>query len=90
MKSSCDGVDYNNVIFFYRSIDLMREEGGGSVELISGGREIQVTSQNLFEYIRRYTEYRLIKAQEKALEVIKQLLIYCKHKFMMINKLYRH
>ncbi|KAM7362066.1 E3 ubiquitin-protein ligase hyd isoform 4-T4 [Cochliomyia hominivorax] len=52
-------------------IDLMKEEGGGSVELIPGGREIQVTSQNLFDYIRRYTEYRLIKAQEKALEAIR-------------------
>lgn len=50
-------------------IDLMKEEGGGSVELIPGGREIQVTCQNLFEYLRRYTEYRLIKSQEKALEV---------------------
>ena len=47
----------------------MKEEGGGSVELIPGGREVQVTSHNLFDYIRRYTEYRLIKAQEKALEV---------------------
>ncbi|XP_059219991.1 E3 ubiquitin-protein ligase hyd isoform X2 [Stomoxys calcitrans] len=52
-------------------IDLMKEEGGGSVELIPGGKEVQVTSQNLFDYIRRYTEYRLIKAQEKALEAIR-------------------
>ncbi|XP_058978714.1 E3 ubiquitin-protein ligase hyd isoform X2 [Musca domestica] len=55
----------------YFVIDLMKEEGGGSVELISGGRDIQVTAQNLFDYIRRYTEYRLIKAQEKALEAIR-------------------
>lgn len=53
----------------FNRIDLMKEEGGGSVELIPGGREVQVTSQNLFDYIRRYTEYRLVKAQEKALEV---------------------
>lgn len=52
------------------SIDLMKEEGGGSIELIPGGREVQVTSQNLFDYIKRYTEYRLLKTQEKALEVI--------------------
>ncbi|TMW46195.1 hypothetical protein DOY81_008725 [Sarcophaga bullata] len=52
-------------------IDLMKEEGGGSVELIPGGREVQVTSHNLFDYIRRYTEYRLIKAQEKALEAVR-------------------
>lgn len=51
-------------------IDLMKEEGGGSIELIPGGREVQVTSQNLFDYIKRYTEYRLLKTQEKALEVI--------------------
>ncbi|XP_011188197.2 E3 ubiquitin-protein ligase hyd isoform X1 [Zeugodacus cucurbitae] len=49
-------------------IDLMKEEGGGSIELLPGGREIQVTSNNLFEYLKRYTEYRLIKSQEKALE----------------------
>lgn len=48
----------------------MKEEGGGSIELIPGGREVQVTSQNLFDYIKRYTEYRLLKTQEKALEVI--------------------
>lgn len=55
-------------VYMFR-IDLMKEEGGGSVELLPGGREIQVTSSNLFEYLRRYTEYRLIKSQEKALEV---------------------
>ncbi|XP_030371392.1 E3 ubiquitin-protein ligase hyd isoform X3 [Scaptodrosophila lebanonensis] len=52
-------------------IDLMKEEGGGSRELIPGGRDIAVTSSNIFEYIRRYTEYRLIKSQEKALEALK-------------------
>ncbi|XP_054747498.1 E3 ubiquitin-protein ligase hyd isoform X1 [Anastrepha obliqua] len=52
-------------------IDLMKEEGGGSVELLPGGREIQVTCSNLFEYLRRYTEYRLIKSQEKALEALR-------------------
>ena len=47
----------------------MKEEGGGSMELIPGGREVQVNSSNVFDYIRFYTEYRLIKSQEKALEV---------------------
>lgn len=47
----------------------MKEEGCGNRELIPGGRDIPVTSSNIFEYIRRYTEYRLIKSQEKALEV---------------------
>ncbi|KAL7740186.1 hypothetical protein ACLKA6_003892 [Drosophila palustris] len=52
-------------------IDLMKEEGCGNRELIPGGRDIPVTSSNIFEYIRRYTEYRLIKSQEKALEALK-------------------
>ncbi|XP_067616130.1 E3 ubiquitin-protein ligase hyd isoform X2 [Eurosta solidaginis] len=52
-------------------IDLMKEEGGGNVELLPGGRETRVNCNNLFEYIRRYTEYRLIKSQEKALEALR-------------------
>ncbi|XP_017092018.2 E3 ubiquitin-protein ligase hyd [Drosophila bipectinata] len=52
-------------------IDLMKEEGCGNRELIPGGRDVAVTSSNIFEYIRRYTEYRLIKSQEKALEALK-------------------
>uniref|UniRef100_W8BVH1 HECT-type E3 ubiquitin transferase n=1 Tax=Ceratitis capitata TaxID=7213 RepID=W8BVH1_CERCA len=64
-----DAIIQRMELFFV--IDLMKEEGGGSVELIPGGREIQVTCQNLFEYLRRYTEYRLIKSQEKALEAIR-------------------
>ncbi|XP_068157779.1 E3 ubiquitin-protein ligase hyd isoform X1 [Drosophila tropicalis] len=52
-------------------IDLMKEEGCGNRELIPGGRDVGVTSSNIFEYIRRYTEYRLIKSQEKALEALK-------------------
>ncbi|XP_017873446.1 PREDICTED: E3 ubiquitin-protein ligase hyd isoform X2 [Drosophila arizonae] len=52
-------------------IDLMKEEGCGNRELIPGGRDIPVTSSNILEYIRRYTEYRLIKSQEKALEALK-------------------
>ncbi|KAL9891475.1 E3 ubiquitin-protein ligase hyd isoform X1 [Glossina fuscipes] len=70
-SQTVEGEDAISRMELFFVIDLMREEGGGSVELISGGREIQVTSQNLFEYIRRYTEYRLIKAQEKALEALK-------------------
>jgi len=55
----------------------MKEEGCGNRELIPGGRDVPVTSSNIFEYIRRYTEYRLIKSQEKALEVrFASLVIY--------------
>lgn len=39
------------------------------MELVSGGRDMEVTAQNVYDYVRKYAEYRMIKAQEKALEV---------------------
>lgn len=34
-----------------------------------GGRDIQVNETNVFDYVRKYAEYRMIKTQEKALDV---------------------
>lgn len=56
-------------ILFFCSIDLSVEEGGGSLELIPGGRDIEVTASNVYDYVRKYAEYRMYKAQYKALEV---------------------
>lgn len=53
---------------FFR-IDLSKEEGGKSVELSPGGKNIQVTASNIQEYVREYSIYRMVKTQEKALEV---------------------
>eukprot|EP00096_Caligus_rogercresseyi_P012405 TRINITY_DN5185_c0_g1_i1.p1 TRINITY_DN5185_c0_g1~~TRINITY_DN5185_c0_g1_i1.p1 ORF type:complete len:2971 (-),score=851.59 TRINITY_DN5185_c0_g1_i1:151-9063(-) len=53
------------------SIDLSPEEGGGSLELIPNGREVEVTPNNVYCYVRRYSYYRMIKCQEKALSSIK-------------------
>lgn len=39
------------------------------MELVSGGRDMEVTAQNVYDYVRKYAEYRMIKTQEKALEV---------------------
>ncbi|XP_071034360.1 E3 ubiquitin-protein ligase UBR5 isoform X5 [Parasteatoda tepidariorum] len=52
-------------------IDLCIEEGGGSIELIPGGSQIEVTAQNVYDYIRRYAEYRMIRSQEKALDSLR-------------------
>ncbi|XP_054724980.1 E3 ubiquitin-protein ligase UBR5-like isoform X2 [Uloborus diversus] len=52
-------------------IDLCIEEGGGNVELVPGGRDIDVTAQNVYDYIRRYAEYRMLRSQEKALEALR-------------------
>ncbi|PSN30861.1 hypothetical protein C0J52_20667 [Blattella germanica] len=53
------------------SIDLSVEEGGGTMELVTGGREMEVTAQNVYDYVRKYAEYRMIKAQEKAIEALR-------------------
>ncbi|XP_054273224.1 E3 ubiquitin-protein ligase UBR5 isoform X2 [Macrosteles quadrilineatus] len=53
------------------SIDLNVEEGSGSLELIPGGRDIEVTASNVYDYVRKYAEYRMYKAQQKALEAIR-------------------
>lgn len=44
------------------------------MELIPGGRDLQVTETNVFDYVRKYAEYRMIKTQEKALEVSSNLI----------------
>lgn len=54
---------------FSNSLEMCEEEGGGCVELVSGGREMEVTALNVYDYVRKYAEYRMITSQEKALEV---------------------
>ncbi|XP_025408185.1 E3 ubiquitin-protein ligase UBR5 isoform X3 [Sipha flava] len=48
------------------SIDLSPEEGGGSVELVTCGVDIEVTPNNVYDYVRRYAEFRMFKTQQKA------------------------
>jgi E3 ubiquitin-protein ligase EDD1 len=53
------------------SIDLSPEEGGGTVELMPGGKDIEVTSSNVYDYVRKYAKYRMIKVQEKTIDSIR-------------------
>lgn len=58
------------VIFFKTfSITLTPEEGSGSIELATNGRNIQVNEVNVYDYVRLYANYRLVKTHEKSLEV---------------------
>lgn len=57
------------------TIDLAPEEGGGTVEIMPGGKDVEVTSSNVYDYVRKYAKYRMIKVQEKAIEV--KTLVYC-------------
>lgn len=60
---------YVKYILFY-SLEMCEEEGGGCIELVPGGREIEVTSLNVYDYVRKYAQHRMLLSQEKALEVI--------------------
>lgn len=53
-------------------VDLCAEEGGGQVELTPGGRNIEVTPSNVYEYVRRYALKRMFRSQEKSLQAIRQ------------------
>uniref|UniRef100_A0A6G1SD51 E3 ubiquitin-protein ligase UBR5 n=1 Tax=Aceria tosichella TaxID=561515 RepID=A0A6G1SD51_9ACAR len=54
-------------------VDLSVEEGGTQqVELAPGGRDIEVTTSNIYEYVRRYALKRMLKSQEKALQAMRQ------------------
>jgi len=62
------------------SIDLSPEEAGttstaaggvASVELVTHGRDLEVNSNNVYAYVRKYSTYRMVTCQEKALEQMK-------------------
>ncbi|XP_045542475.1 E3 ubiquitin-protein ligase UBR5 isoform X3 [Papilio machaon] len=53
------------------SLEMCEEEGGGCVELVPGGREIEVTALNVYDYVRKYAQHRMLHSQEKALESIR-------------------
>ena len=42
------------------SIDLSAEEGGGNVELLPNGRDLEVTAANVYSYVRKYSHYRSV------------------------------
>lgn len=49
-------------------VELCAEEGGEQVELVPGGSEIEVQASNVHDYVRRYTDFRMVKVAEKALK----------------------
>ena len=51
------------------SVVLCKEEGGGEVELVPNGAKYEVTPKNVFDFVRRYCEYRMRQCMEKPLRV---------------------
>ncbi|XP_055677423.1 E3 ubiquitin-protein ligase hyd isoform X6 [Lutzomyia longipalpis] len=70
-SQSKNGVSILNSLELNFVIDLCPEEGGGSVELVPGGRDLQVNETNVYDYVRKYAEFRMLKAQEKALDAMR-------------------
>ncbi|KAJ7338019.1 hypothetical protein JRQ81_010545 [Phrynocephalus forsythii] len=57
------------------AIDLCKEEGGGQVELIANGVNIPVTPQNVYEYVRKYAEHRMLVVAEQPLHAMRKGLL---------------
>ena len=51
------------------AIEIPPEEGGGQAELVPNGSMIEVDAGNVYDYVRRYAEYRMVKHPEKCLQV---------------------
>lgn len=65
----CEILLTNELLCFSYSLEMCEEEGGGCVELVPGGRELEVTALNVYDYVRKYAQHRMLISQEKALEV---------------------
>uniref|UniRef100_A0AAY3ZX24 E3 ubiquitin-protein ligase UBR5 n=1 Tax=Denticeps clupeoides TaxID=299321 RepID=A0AAY3ZX24_9TELE len=57
------------------AIDLCKEEGAGQVELLSGGVNMPVTSVNVYEYVRKYAEHRMLVVAEQPLHAMRKGLL---------------
>ena len=50
-------------------VTLRPEEGGGSHNLLGGKGGCPVTPENVYEYVRRYAELRMVEVNREALQV---------------------
>ncbi|XP_063054957.1 E3 ubiquitin-protein ligase UBR5 isoform X4 [Engraulis encrasicolus] len=57
------------------AIDLCKEEGAGQVELLSGGVNMPVTPLNVYEYVRKYAEHRMLVVAEQPLHAMRKGLL---------------
>uniref|UniRef100_A0A7N8XQ82 HECT-type E3 ubiquitin transferase n=1 Tax=Mastacembelus armatus TaxID=205130 RepID=A0A7N8XQ82_9TELE len=57
------------------AIDLCKEEGAGQVELLSGGVNMPVTPLNVYEYVRKYAEHRMLVVAEQPLNAMRKGLL---------------
>jgi len=53
------------------NIDLPKEEGGTNNDLIEDGSKVEVNCGNMYEFVRRYAEFRMVRHVESALQELK-------------------
>lgn len=53
------------------NIDLPKEEGGTNNDLIEDGSKIEVNCLNMYEFVKRYAEFRMVKHVELCLQELK-------------------
>ena len=42
------------------------------MDLVVGGNDLEVTSSNIYQYVRKYGQHRLVHSQEKVLEKLQE------------------
>ena len=55
-------------------VNLRPEEGGGAWDLLPGGALCPVTPENVYEYVQKYAELRMVRVNEEALQVSRMLI----------------
>ena len=51
-------------------VTLRAEEGGGMRELVMHGASLPVTPDNVYDYVRKYAELRMLTVNKEPLQVI--------------------
>ncbi|XP_055339569.1 E3 ubiquitin-protein ligase UBR5-like isoform X2 [Paramacrobiotus metropolitanus] len=59
-------------LYLYFAVDLPLEEGGKDLELKPQGRNVPVTRENIYEFVKLATEMRMGKMAEKVLDALKR------------------
>jgi len=74
-SSRSDHTEIFNSLELNYSIQLRPEEGGSTVDLISGGSQVEVAADNVHDYVKRYAEYRMIGNARRALQAMRRGLL---------------
>ena len=72
----CYTVPYCIIPYYTMQVTLRPEEGGEGFELVPGGATQPVTPDNVFQYVKLYSELRMVRVCLEALQVRNMWLFY--------------